>query len=345
MPHMERDISPQIESLRPITAQTLLLTPLAAVIWIVVGLIARGLIVLAGAPKSGKTWMLLDLALCVSTGQPFLGFDVVQCGVLYLSLEDTEARIQQRLFRLTNEANDNLHFVTTAKTLHGGLLDQLDNFIEEHPDTKLIILDTFQVARGATGEPNYSLDYEDMRLLKRFADERCLTVLVVHHTRKMADDSNVFNTISGSNGIIGAADESLVLTKANFADSKAALSVVGRDVDMAEYKLDFKDCRWELIEKTSRKELKERHIPAEVLAVVDFMASQESDWQGTATRLLESAEINTIKGNVLSKFLNEHKEFLYERGIELGARRTPSERLILLTKLPDAKIEESECDE
>ena len=54
---------------------------------IVEGMIPAGLTVLAGAPKRGKSWMALKLALCVSKGDKFLGFPTKRGSVLYLDLE------------------------------------------------------------------------------------------------------------------------------------------------------------------------------------------------------------------------------------------------------------------
>ena len=64
---------------------------------IVDGLIPTGLTIIAGAPKSCKSWLMLRLALSVSLGEPFLGHDVKKCDVAYYALEDTDARLKCRL--------------------------------------------------------------------------------------------------------------------------------------------------------------------------------------------------------------------------------------------------------
>lgn len=324
--------------LETITAQELLDRPLEGTSWLIEGLLAVGLIVLAGTPKIGKSWFAALLGLCVSTGQPFLEHATAQAEVLYLCLEDTFPRIQQRLFRLTDGANDKLHFAVMADKLQSGLIGQLERFIAKHPDTKLVIVDTLQTVRSATNDNAYAADYGDLGMLKRFADDRGLAVLLVHHTRKMSDSSNVFNMVSGSNGIMGSADETMILAKGNFFDGKATLSVTGRDVDLAEYKLAFHDCRWELIERTSRDELEERDVPVAVLTVLDFMANRAGNWESTATQLIEEAGVADVKTNVLAKFLNEHSAFLHERGIKYDYRRTSAARLITLTKLGDVQL-------
>lgn len=322
--------------LETVTAQELLERPLEGISWLIEGLLAVGLIVLAGTPKVGKSWFAALLGLCVSTGQPFLEHATAQAEVLYLCLEDTFPRIQQRLFHLTDAANEKLHFAVMADKLQNGLVGQLERFVAQHPDTKLVIVDTLQAVRNATNDNAYAADYGDLGMLKRFADEHGLAVLLIHHTRKMSDSSNVFNMVSGSNGIMGSADETMILAKGNFFDGKATLSVTGRDVDLAEYKLAFRDCRWELIEQTSRDELEERDVPAAVLTVLDFMSNRAGNWEGTATQLIDEAGITDVKSNVLAKFLNEHSAFLHERGTKYDYRRTSTARLITLTKIVGA---------
>lgn len=329
--------------LETVTAQELLDRPLEGTTWLVEGLIAPGLIVLAGAPKVGKSWFAALLGLCVSTGQPFLEHATAQADVLYLCLEDTFPRIQTRLFHLTDEANDRLHFAVMADKLQNGLVGQLERFIGKHPATRLIIVDTLQTVRTPTQSNIYAADYGDLGMLKRFADAHGLAILLVHHTRKMPDQANVFNTVSGSNGIMGSADETMILAKTNVFEGRATLSVTGRDVDLAEYKLAFRDCRWELIEQTSRDELEERDVPAAVLTVLDFMSARVGSWEGTATQLIGEAGITDITANVIAKHLNEHSAFLAERGIRYGYRRTSTARLITLAKTETGRLDELEA--
>ena len=112
-------------------------------------LIPEGLHILAGAPKIGKSWLALWLCLCVAQGQPLWNFATTQGEVLYLSLEDSFQRIQTRLFDLTADAPSTLHFAIMADTLKRGLEQQIEQFLTEHPDTKLVVIDTLQRVRSA----------------------------------------------------------------------------------------------------------------------------------------------------------------------------------------------------
>ena len=136
------------------------------------GLLYSGAYILAGAPKIGKSFLVAQLAYHVSTGQRLWGYEVHQGTVLYLALEDDFQRIQSRMFMMYGVADTaSLHFATAANKIGNGLDEQLENFIKEHPDTKLVIIDTMQKIREAGGEAySYASDYEIIGKLKRFAD-------------------------------------------------------------------------------------------------------------------------------------------------------------------------------
>jgi len=136
------------------------------------GLLYSGAYILAGAPKIGKSFLVAQLAYHVSTGQRLWGCEVHQGTVLYLALEDDFQRIQSRMFMMYGVADTaSLHFATAANKIGNGLDEQLENFIKEHPDTKLVIIDTMQKIREAGGEAySYASDYEIIGKLKRFAD-------------------------------------------------------------------------------------------------------------------------------------------------------------------------------
>ena len=152
---------------------------------IIENLLHSGAYLLAGAPKIGKSFLVAQIAYHVSTGQELWGCKVHQGPVLYLALEDDFQRIQSRMFMMYGVADTaSLHFATAANKIGNGLDEQLENFIKEHPDTKLVIIDTMQKIREAGGEAySYASDYEIIGKLKRFADRHSICIVTVHHTR------------------------------------------------------------------------------------------------------------------------------------------------------------------
>lgn len=94
-----------MQKLQTVNAETLLYEPLEKPSFVVDSLIPTGLSLFCGSQKIGKSWLMLKLCLCVSQGIPLWDMPTMEGDVLYLCLEDTFCRIQDRLFRLTDEAS------------------------------------------------------------------------------------------------------------------------------------------------------------------------------------------------------------------------------------------------
>lgn len=324
------------------TAQELLEEPITEADWVIEDLLPVGAHILAGAPKIGKSWMVLAMGLAVSMGTPFWDYAVCRGGVLYLCLEDTYARVKKRLWKLTDEANDRFYLANSAATIKDGLAEQIDYFVITHPDLKLVFIDTFQKVRSPTGDSIYAADYGDFSALKAIADKHSLAMMVVHHTRKMADE-DIMNTVSGSSGITGSADSIWVLKRASRGVGDATLTITGRDVEFRELKLALRDCRWSLIERTSEEELEERDVPSCVLRVLEFMnVREEGAWSGSVGELIEVAEVSGVTTATFGKFLAQHSVFMRLRGIAYSKKHTSTGQVVTLEKVA---CEGSEGDE
>ena len=176
-------------------------------------ILTPGLSMLGGAPKCGKSWFVLDLCVHVATGEPFLGFPVTKGSAWYISLEDTKEDLYWRLDAITDKELPNLFLSTEDDpigNLEDGLEKHLNNYIEQHKDMKLIVIDTFQLARGTNRESNYPNDYADTQKLKKIADKHKVAILLVHHLRKMHDPDPV-NMLSGSTGLSGGVAGNFVM--------------------------------------------------------------------------------------------------------------------------------------
>ena len=223
--------------------------------WIVEDYIAEGLTVLAGKPKLGKSWLLMAVAIAVAGGTYALGDrKCVQGDVLYASLEDTERRLRGRLEKLCGGFNPagwppRLTFWTYGemKPLSSGGLDQVRAWIREHPNARLVIIDTLaKVRSGPQGkEGAYEADYREVGSLKALSDETGVAIVVVTHTRKMGAD-DPFDTVSGTLGITGAADATMVLTRDG---QGVTLFATGRDVAEIETAVEWDKatCRWRVL--------------------------------------------------------------------------------------------------
>lgn len=271
---------------------------------IIDGLLYAGAYILAGAPKIGKSFLVAQIAYHVSIGRKLWDFEVHQGTVLYLALEDDYQRIQSRMFMMYGvDDPPNLHFATVAGRIGNGLDEQLENFVREHSNTKLIIIDTMQKIREVGGEAySYASDYEIIGRLKQFADKYGICVLIVHHTRKQpAGDS--FEMISGTTGLLGCADGALLMQKKKRTALEATIDVVGRDQqDQILYlSKDPATQIWNL--ERTETEL-HREPPDKVLeAVAGLVSTEHREWTGSPSELAEA--VNTgMAANALTKYLN-----------------------------------------
>ena len=321
--------------LKSVDAETLLYKPLDPTIFIVEGLIPCGLTLFCGSQKIGKSWLMLDLCCKVSSGQPFWDCPTTECDVLYLCLEDTVARIQNRLFTLVDEASPRLRFSNELHTLGQDLIAYLEDYILSFPGLKLVVIDTLQKIRDATSENAYAHDYGDLSKLKLFADKHRLAVIVVHHVRK-AGDTDVFNQISGTMGLAGCADACFVLKREARSANTAKLYLTGRDVEYQEFDLRFQDCRWELIGRKTDKEIHEAKVPDVLYQVLELMELYDA-WEGTASQLAATLKLENMNPTVLAKYLNQHRlTFLEDHQIIYSTGRTHAGRYIRLERKREA---------
>lgn len=271
---------------------------------IVENLIYPGTYILAGAPKVGKSFLVAQLAYHIATGQRLWDYEVKQSTVLYLALEDDHRRLQKRMNRMFGvDGTANLFFAITAKKLSEGLEDQLEEFINLHPDTRLIIIDTLQKIRQGNGDSySYANDYECVGNLKKFADQKEICLLIVHHTRKQ-QASDKFDMISGTTGILGCADGAFVLQKERRTDCSATLDIVGRDqCDQRLYLIRNQEkLLWDL--DHAETELWKSPPDPIVLKIAEFITTDNPKWNGNASELVEILKLD-IAPNALTKKLN-----------------------------------------
>lgn len=215
--------------------------------YVVDGLIPEGLTYIIAAPKIGKSWMVLDLALAVTQGVPFLGaIPVEQRPVLYLALEDGPKRIQNRARGLNcRDLPETISFVHRVKPEHAR--DLMREFMNLHAGQQpLVILDTLgKIKPGKSpGDGAYEHDYAVSAGLKEVADDAHGSVIVVHHNRKAGSD-DFLEDVSGTQGIAGAADTIIVIRRPRTA-AEGELHITSRDAAEGSYAVSFNEGKWTL---------------------------------------------------------------------------------------------------
>ena len=291
--------------------------------YIVEKMIYQGLYILAGAPKIGKSWLALELCLSVAEGDQFLKHET-NCGqALYLSLEDSLLRLQNRMYEFTDETVDNLSFAIMAESIGSGLEEQIENAKQFLPDLKIVIIDTLQKIREST-DLSYSSDYKELSVLKNLADKLGIAILLVHHTRKNYD-SDPFNMISGSTGLSGCVDGSMVLVETKRGSRKAKLHCVGRDIENAEINLlfDSKLKKWNVTDEPTAPKNKDNIF----LSAVYLFIKVTIYFEGTATELVEQLKSVTDEeffANRVTRDLVQNGYEMSKHGIDFKHKRTHS---------------------
>ena len=299
---------------------------------IIDGLLYPGTYLFAGAPKVGKSFLMAQLAYHVSMGLPLWGYPVHKGTVLYLALEDDHRRLQGRLYRMFGmDGTNDLLFAIYAKQLGLGLEEQLKKFVREHPDTKLIIIDTLQKVREVGGDKySYANDYEVVGKLKRLADDCGICLLLVHHTRKQQADDK-FDMISGTNGLLGAADGGFILRKEKRTINSATLEVSGRD--QPDQKIYLNRNPETLVWELERTETELWKLPPEPLLenIAVKITNENPEWYGSPTELVEFLGVE-MKANALTMKLNINAGRLFdEYGIRYQNKRCHDGRKVSLT--------------
>ena len=229
------------------------------------------------------------------------------------------------------DSTDDLHFATHAKNIGGGLDGQLEKFVREHTNTKLVIIDTLQKIREVGGEKSsYASDYDAVTQIKRFADRYNICVLLVHHTRKQGAE-DCFETISGTNGLLGAADGAFIMHKEKRTDNVATLDIVGRDQQDQRLHLMFdrERCVWQLTE--TETELWVEPPDPLLEAVAGVVTSDAPEWSGSASELAAILGGLDVQPNVLTRRLNVNADRLWnEYKIRIDTARTHAGRIVKL---------------
>ena len=315
--------------LNTIDGAALMSQPLRPPDFVVDSLLSQGLHILAGSPKVGKSWLVLWLAVMVAKGEPVWDMATRQGHTLYLCLEDSVLRIQNRLFEITEDAPESVYFCTECAPIGQGLEEQIETFSMEHPGTVLVIIDTLQMVRPIH-DATYANDYRDMSVLKRLADRLGLAILLIHHLRKeKAED--VFHRISGTTAISGAVDSNFTLVEKRRGSGRAKLTCIGRDIEYRELELERNaDNVWELLsDSRTQPELLEGRI---TVLLSEFLEEQR-EFIGTPTELSQRIDPDGQEGitpKKVSRLILQNVDPLKKIGITVTIRRSNGKRIIEL---------------
>lgn len=284
-----------------VSSYELLARPRSQTDWFVKHLLGIGVTIIAGAPKSGKSWLALQLATCLAAGRPFLDHPCWPASVDYYAFEDSEDRTQQRISILI----DRMRSVRagekplTLKDLSFGFerpAATLETIPQHGP--ALVIVDTLAACSPMGG--TYKTDYDVIAALADEARRRHVGIVLVHHTKKGSTQSTI-ERVLGTTGITAAADAVWVLSRPK-AHETATLFVTGRDIQHDEIRLRFDQGYWQHTRAddepgqeglVTRKSQQAEELLLDLLSdgpVALGVLRQEAEAAGISLRTLEAAK-------------------------------------------------------
>lgn len=325
------------KKLTVIDGETLMDMRIKPISFCIDSLLPQGVSLLCGAPKIGKSWLVLDWCVRIAKGEEVWNFKTAKGTTLYLCLEDNLSRIQQRLNEITDEVPNNVFFATSSCSMSDGLAEQIEMFIAEQNDTVLVVIDTFQMIRSKNKDTTYANDYQEIEELKRLADNLKISLLLVHHLRKQGDNDPL-NKISGTTGISGAVDTTFILDKSKRSQNNATMICTGRDIEYRELELNFsKDNHiWDLV--SDSVESPEILLPEEMNSLIEFM-KQKIVFKGTNSEFTE--EYNSfcrkeISAKALKQMMNKWRYELESNNIYFSSYRSNGKRFVNVHYMPDS---------
>jgi hypothetical protein len=257
-------VTPQI-----ISASDLVNKEFPPLIFAIPGIVPEGLTLLAGKPKAGKSWLALQAAYSVALGKNLMdGSAIERGGALVLGLEDGERRLKARLGKVNSadcvlkvmaKEGGGVHIVgnlggvpagmdltTTWPRIGSGGIEELEKYLDEHPNVRLVVIDTIKRFTMKKGKGTaYDEDYDSVQPLQELAMRRRIPILAVCHIRKALSDDPL-DMVSGTFGLTGGVDNILVLQREGGDEFR--LSIIGRDIESRELAVVFgENCMWTLL--------------------------------------------------------------------------------------------------
>ena len=307
--------------------------------WVVKEMIPDGVSILAAPPKYHKSFFALQLAVSVCNGLDFLGFHTLKGDCLYFDLESNPRRPLNRLQKMYNTLDiSGLHIITAQsgiRRLESGFEEDLEMLLVRFPNTKLVIIDVLQYITPLKAKDNiYSSDYDTINMLNALAIKYRISILAVHHTRKLKDESDPINNITGTTGLTGAVSTIIEILQEKRTNPSAVLLLTGNDIETRELaiKFDSTTLKW-ICEGDASDVAFKTFVNRPESQCLTHLMSDKSNWIGSAADLSAfAAGLNfDITPADFGRFLKFNKPDIIRLGLDIVQHRNSSSRTITIT--------------
>lgn len=266
--------------------------------------LTEGTCIIASKPKVGKSYFVMTMALAVAGGHDFIGYKTNQCNVLYFDYETNEYTRQRRLKNIL-EANGweapegKLTFSTSKARVGHGFEDMLAEYLTEHPDTGLVIIDMYQQVvdeKKSAKENDYEQAYRNFDALNELARWFSVAIVLVMHSRKEINQDDPFSNILGSVGLQGATDQMLTLGRRGL-DGPIRIWGKAKTHDSSPMlTMKHEKSLWTVVDDSEWDGYQERadndaeYMGSDIRTAVIRIAKDQGFWRGRASELRSVAQ-------------------------------------------------------
>jgi hypothetical protein len=303
---------PKKHKLEIITGDDIFFSEDVPINWAIENILPEGMCIIAALPKIGKSWLALQIAIAVENALEVLDFKVKKGRALYCAYEDNKKRIKRRFKTMGVKAEDKRpQFVFKSEKLTEGLEEQIESWIKETPDARLVVIDTYVRALPTkarkTFKERYEIDSQQLSELQRLALEYNITIIIIHHTTKGKQD-DTFNEISGSVGVQAIADTLWVISSDRKTGKDSILEITGRDIESTSYQIGLDvNCKW--LNKGRPGENLESEDEKQIIKAIKELNQEDGSYPRDVVahlKLTDKTEIGNLKKR-MKRMLNKNE--------------------------------------
>ena len=310
--------------------------------YIVKGLIAKDdMFAIIGKSKSGKSFLAMQMALCIANGKPFLNLDTTPCKVLYVNCEVKEVVFRNRCRRMESQLN-----ITTRKQELLTFLNVPDSYVGwedilticKNHGFDVVFADPFyQISK--INENDQSACNEVIDTMKRFKAEGITLIVLFHAPKGFEGDKPLIDLVSG-HGVLTRSPDGMcgILKHSNNKSSRVFRTELRNDAPFEDFTITLTDGIWEVnndvsptvatarshAQNANNNKVSNDAIDKGILDYIEQM-QKEDGYDGL--------------GMFLNEFLPSVKDAMEESGLTVSERRI-KERIRKLNKEKKLYIEE-----
>lgn len=293
---------------------------------IIENLLPIGVTLISAPSKMGKTFLCMQMANAIAKGDSFFGYQCKKKNAYYIALEDPKDNQIRRLKNSGSKISQgyDIEFCEPYQVSFN-LEKKILNYLHFNPELGVVIVDTFEKIRDCN-ERTYSIEYKEVTHYHELAMKYGISIILVMHTIKNINYTNIFANVSGSAGTLAAADGLMVLIRNQMDSNIKELHLDGKGIpaDIIKMKQN-NNMTYQKVDTTD-----DLQIEPDLLGIIHYIIIKRK-YEGACERLGVEAGIKNCNGKHIRCLLDNNKDILKSYFIRYSMlRRTSHSRKILL---------------